>query len=74
MASAFNTTWAAQPTLETNAHVVGFNALGGVNQLVAQPGRPNGICEARNGENISIRAPAGPTYQACSISATFEED
>lgn len=73
-ASTTATTWAAQPTLETNAHVVGWNALGGANKWTTQPGRPNGIVEARNGENISIRAPSGPTYQAMSFSATFEED
>src|SRR3990170_93630 len=67
------TTWAAQPTLETNAHVLTFNAMGGPNRLPGQQGRPQGLSEARNGENISIRAPAGPTYQACSISATIEE-
>lgn len=69
-----NTTWAAQPTLDTNAHAIGFNALGGVNKWTTQPGKPGGMIEARNAENISIRAPSGPTYQAISISATFEED
>ncbi|SRR6266571_1026376 len=68
------TTWAVQPTLETNTHMLSFNAVGGLNRLPGQQGRPNGISEARNGENISIRAPSGPTYQNCSISATIEED
>lgn len=68
------TTWSGQPTLETNTHVLGFQALGGINRLPQQAGRPNGIIEARNGENISIRAPSGPTYQACSLSVTVEED
>lgn len=73
-ASTTATTWAAQPTLDTNQHIIGFNALGGPNKWTTQPGRPGGIIEARNGENISIRAPSGPTWQACSFSATFEED
>lgn len=73
-ASTVNTTWSVQPTLETNAHVVGWNALGGINKWQTQPGRPNGIVEARNGENISIRAPSGPTFQAVSVSITVEED
>lgn len=73
-ASTTSTTWSVQPTLDTNGHVIGWNALGGPNKWTTQPGRPNGIVEARNGENISIRAPSGPTYQAMSFSATFEED
>lgn len=68
------TTWAAQPTLETNYEVVGWNALGGVNRWTTPPGKPQGYFEARNGESISIRAPSGPTYQACSFSAVVEED
>jgi hypothetical protein len=68
------TTWAAQPTPETNGIALGWNALGGANRWVATPGRPQGTTEARNGENISIRAPSGPTYQACSISVVIEED
>src|SRR6266446_5288968 len=31
-ASTTATTWSVQPTLETNAHLVGFNALGGPNR------------------------------------------
>lgn len=73
-ASTVNTTWSVQPTIDANAHVLTFNALGGPNKWQTQPGRPNGIIEARNGENISIRAPSGPTYQAVSVSATIEED
>lgn len=68
------TTWAAQPTPETNGEVLGWNALGGVNQLTVQAGRPGGYIEARNGEVISIRAPSGPTYQAVTFSAVVEED
>jgi len=65
------TTWAAQPTLETNYEVVGWNALGGANRWIPPKGS---MLEARNGENISIRAPSGPTYQATSISVVIEED
>jgi hypothetical protein len=65
------TTWAAQPTLETNYDVVGWNALGGANRYPAPGGK---YFEARNGENISIRAPSGPTYQAMSFSVVIEED
>jgi hypothetical protein len=65
------TTWAAQPTLETNYEVVGWNALGGANRWIPPKGS---IMEARNGENISVRAPSGPTYQAASISVVIEED
>lgn len=72
--STTSTTWAVQPTLETNAIPLTFNALGGPNKWQTQPGRPNGIIEARNGENISIRAPSGPTYQQVSMSVTIEED
>lgn len=69
-----STTWSAQPTLETNYEVVGWNALGGAHRLgSAQNTKALGI-EARNGENISIRAPSGPTYQAMSISCVVEED
>lgn len=65
------TTWSAQPTLETNFEVVGWNALGGANRWQPPGGK---LIEARNGENISIRAPSGPTYQATSISVLIEED
>lgn len=68
------TTWAAQPTQATNFEVVGFNALGGANRWTTPPGKPQGMFEARNGEVISIRAPTGPTYQACSFSVVVEED
>lgn len=69
--SVVNTTWAAQPTLETNYEAVGWNALGGVHPFVPAGGK---AIEARNGENISIRAPSGPTYQAVSVSCVFEDD
>ena len=73
-ASTVDTTWSVQPTIDANGVILGFNALGGINRWATQPGRPNGIIEARNGENISIRAPSGPTYQACSLSCVIEED
>lgn len=69
--SVVDTTWAAQPTLETNYEVMGWNALGGANRWIPPTGK---ILEARNAENISIRAPAGPTYQPMSISCIFEDD
>lgn len=65
------TTWGTQPTLETNGVVIGWNANGGANNWIAPRGA---ILEARNGEMISIRAPSGPTYQACSLSVIVEED
>jgi hypothetical protein len=66
-----STTWAAQPTLETNYEVVGWNALGGANRWIPPGGK---IFEARNGEEISVRAPSGPTYQAMSFSVVIDED
>lgn len=72
--STVNTTWSAQPAQDGNGPTVTWNALGGPNRWGTQPGRPNGMIEARNGENISIFAPSGPTYQKCSVSATIEED
>jgi hypothetical protein len=51
--------------------VIGWNALGGANRYIPPKGY---IFEARNGENISVRAPSGPTYQAMSISVLIEED
>ncbi len=68
-ASTTATTWSVQPTLETNMVPLGFNALGGA--IVYNV--PAGAVEARNGENISIRAPASYTFQALSVSAVFEE-
>jgi len=75
-AAAFttSTTWAAQPALNTNPEVVGFNALGGINRWVTPPGRPQGSFEERNGGVISLRCAAGSTPQAMDISAVVEED
>lgn len=69
--STVNTTWSGQPTLDTNGEAIGWNALGGANRWV--PPKGYGV-EARNAENISIRAPSGPTYQACTLSVVFDED
>lgn len=65
------TTWAAQPAAETNGHMIGYNALG-PGKWVASQKTP--ATEARNGENISLRALAGFTYQACKVSVVVEED
>ncbi len=70
-ASTVNTTWSGQPTVDTHGEMVGWNALGGANRWV--PPKGFGI-EARNAENISIRAPSGPTYQTMSVSVIYEED
>ena len=67
------TTWAAQPTLDTNFEVLNFNAVGGADRLGPFTAS-KGPVEARNAENISIRAPSGPTYQNMSISVVIEED
>lgn len=70
-ASVVNTTWSVQPTIDTHTEVLGYNALGGANRWIP----PKGVAvEARNGENISIRATSGVTFQGLSISAVFEED
>ena len=66
------TTWAAQPTLETNGLTLDWNALGGFAPWSAGPNR--GVLEARNGETISFRPPAGLTPQACNLSVLVEED
>ncbi len=71
MASTVPTTWAAQPTIDTQTEVLGFNALGGANRWIPPKGA---AIEARNGENISIRATTGVTFQALSVSAVVEED
>lgn len=70
-ASTVNTTWSGQPTADTHGKVLTWNALGGANNWI--PPKGAGI-EARNGENISIRADLAATFQACSVSVVFEED
>jgi hypothetical protein len=68
------TTWAAQPSQDASRTVLGFNALGGANRAgSASSTRPYGL-EARNGENISIRAATGITWQPISLSVVVEED
>lgn len=69
-ASVVNTTWSAQPTVEAHGVVIGMNALGGA--IVYNV--PKGMFEARNGENISLRATAGNTYQSMDVTVVFEED
>lgn len=69
--STVNTTWGTQPTLDNNGITLGWNALGGAIVYNA----PKGAFECRsNSEYLSLRAPSGPTYQACSISLVYEED
>lgn len=71
-ASVVDTTWSVQPTIGTNTTALGWNALGGA--IVWNAPKGTGY-EARNAENISLRALAsGVTYQACSVSVVFEED
>jgi hypothetical protein len=60
-----------QPTIDTHTEILGFNALGGANRWIPPKGS---AVEARNAENISIRATAGVTFQALSVSAVVEED
>lgn len=69
-ASTVNTTWSVQPTVEGNAVRIGWNAIGGGFAYNV----PKGMLEARNGENLSIRAPSGFTFQACTVSVVYEED
>lgn len=64
------TTWAAQPTPDTNKISLGHNALGGAIVYNA----PKGLLEARNGEVLCIRAPSGYTFQAMNASVVVEED
>jgi hypothetical protein len=68
-----NTTWSAQPTMGTNYVVLGWNALGG--SIIWNAPAGGNKFEARNAEFLSLRAlTSGVTYQACSVSAIFEED
>lgn len=70
-ASTVNTTWGTQPTVDSNGVTLGWNALGGAIIYNA----PRGAFECNsNTEYLSIRAPSGPTYQACSVSLVWEED
>lgn len=65
------TAWVTQPTIEANGYKIGFNALG---PGLWQANQKTPALEARNGENISLRAVAGFTYQACQVSILIEED
>ena len=69
--ATYNTTWSVQPTLDAHSEVLGWNALGGNNRWIPPAGK---ILEARNGEQLSIRASAGVTFQAASISVIVDED
>jgi hypothetical protein len=63
--------WSAQPTINTNSQVMGFNALGGANRW--QP--IGGAFEMRStSEYVSIRASTVSTWQACAVSAIVEEN
>lgn len=69
-------TWSVQPTLDANTEVAVWNALGGYYKWTAStkggPG-PSPI-EVRNGDNISLRASSGVTFQPITASLVFEED
>jgi hypothetical protein len=70
--STVNTTWVAQPTMDTNPLGASFNSLGGAYRWV----RPQGARgpRARNGANLSLRCPtAAPTPQPCDVHLVFEE-
>lgn len=70
-AGVVDTTWSVQPTLDANGITLGWNALGGA--IVYNV--PKGMLEVRTTtEYLSLRAPSGPTFQACSVTAVFEED
>lgn len=73
-ASTFTTatTWAVQPTPETNGMDVSFNALGGMGPWTAGP-RVVPL-EARNGECVSFRPVGGITTQLQQLSVLVEED
>ncbi len=67
----YATTWSVQPTLDAHSEVIGWNALGGANRWI--PPKGSGF-EARNAEQLSIRASSGVTFQPMSISVVVEED
>jgi hypothetical protein len=64
------TSWTAQPTLGAGAEALAVNAMGAANRLAT----PGGFFESRNGEQVSLRASTGITWQAISVSAVIEED
>ncbi len=75
--SVVNTTWgAAQPTLDTHTETAGWNALGGAYRWTPPVKGGTGAAgiEVRNGDQISLRATTGVTFQPLSASMVFEED
>ena len=72
-AFTYDTTWAAQPTLDAHSEVIGWNALGGANRWAPTKGSFE-FRGAGTVEQISIRASAGVTFQPLSISVVVEED
>lgn len=66
------TSWATAPAGATNGELLPFNALGGGFRYTSTQKLPP--IEARNGEVIVFRLPAGVTAQACSLSILCEED
>jgi len=73
-AFTYNTTWTGQPTLDAHSEVIGWNALGGANRWIPPKGSGFEFRGAGTVEQISIRASAGITFQAMSLSAIIEED
>lgn len=71
-AGTTNRTWTTAPAGATNGVVLPFNALGGGFRWTATQKIP--ALEARNGEVIVFKAPAGVTPQPCSLSILVEED
>ena len=73
-ASNFTTalTWAAAPAGATNGVALPFNALGGGFRWTATQKIP--ALEARNGEVIAFKVPAGVTAQPMRLSLLIEED
>ena len=66
------TTWATAPAGATNGEVMPYNALGGGYRWTAT--QKITALEARNGEVIVFKAPAGVTPQATNLSILVEED
>jgi len=73
-AFTYDTTWSAQPTLDTHTHALVWNALGGANRLIPPKGSGLEFRGAATPEQISIRASAGVTFQAMTVTAVIEED
>lgn len=74
--STVDTTWSVQPTLDTHTEILGFNALGGAFRWTPPVKGGTGAAgiEVRNGDNISVRATSGVTFQPLSVSVVYEED